>query len=194
MFEKLLNLISNIHKIKLDNILEIDCYKNNYLKKLQKRFENKTIYNFEDADKIYDIIVSRLNEYFKRMQNNIVSVIHGDFWFSNIILTYKDEYKFIDMKGIVDNNLSLSGDKIYDYAKIMQSLVCFDYILNNNKIQPENNIFINFYKKWINENDPDINFDDIFLICATLIFGVFEFHEIKNKNLIIELVKKLILE
>ena len=180
MFEKLLNLISNIHKIKLDNILEIDCYKNNYLKKLQKRFENKTIYNFEDADKIYDIIVSRLNEYFKRMQNNIVSVIHGDFWFSNIILTYKDEYKFIDMKGIVDNNLSLSGDKIYDYAKIMQSLVCFDYILNNNKIQPENNIFINFYKKWINENDPDINFDDIFLICATLIFGVFEFHEIKN--------------
>jgi capsule biosynthesis phosphatase len=196
LFKNLLEILKNIHSIKLDNILDINEYKNNYFIKLNKRFEDKNIYNFNNAEQIYDIMIERLNEYYLRIPNNIVSVIHGDFWFSNILISYNDEYKFIDMKGIINNNLSISGDKVYDYAKILQSIIGFDSILYDKEINNEyNNIFINFYKEWLNENEPTILFEDIKTITAILIFGVF--HAYNNmstikKEKIIGLVKNLL--
>ena len=151
LFDKLLGIIKQIHSIKIDTKLNLEEYKNNYLIKIQKRFENKLVYDFKDADEIYKILVDRINRYCEEyIKDNIVSVIHGDFWFSNILLTYTDEYKFIDMKGIINDNRSMSGDKIYDYAKILQSLIGFDSILYDKEIDHEyNNIFIEYFMKTI---------------------------------------------
>jgi capsule biosynthesis phosphatase len=196
LFEKLLNSLKEIHDIKKNNLLILNEYKYNYLLKIKKRFENKEIYNFKDADLIYKTLIEKLQDYIERIEKNIVSVIHGDFWFSNILLTYKDEYKFIDMKGLINNNKSISGDKVYDYAKILQSLIGFDSILYEKEINNEyNKIFIDYFKDWLKINDPDILFNDIQNICALLIFGSFHAYEnmhIEKKNKIIELVKKII--
>lgn len=195
LFEELLRSIERIHEIKIDNKLEENEYIKNYEIKMRKRFENKEIYNFEEANEIFNKLMEKLEDYKKRINNNIVSVIHGDFWFSNILLTYKDEYKFIDMKGIVNDKKTLSGDKIYDYAKILQSLYGFDSILYEKEIDKEyNKIFIEYFKKWI-ETNTEILFDDIKSICALLIFGVFHAYENmreKTKERIIEIVKELI--
>jgi len=197
LFEELLNTIKNIHSIQINNLLKIDDYKNNYLLKIQKRFKNKKVYNFEDADKIYDVLINRLNNYFERIEKNIVSVIHGDFWFSNILITYKDEFKFIDMKGLIDDNKSISGDKLYDYAKILQSLIGFDSILYDKDINYEyNNKFIEYFKEWLKTNEPEISHDDIKNITGLLIFGVFHAYENleeKKKKQIILLVKELLI-
>lgn len=196
LFDKLLNSLKEIHAIKTNNSLILYEYKDNYLLKIQKRFENKEIYNFEDADLLYKTLLTKLQDYFNRIEKNIVSIIHGDFWFSNILLTYKDEYKFIDMKGLINNNKSISGDKIYDYAKILQSLIGFDSILYDKEINNEyNKIFIDYFKEWLKINDSDILFNDIENICALLIFGSFHAYENmgnEKKHNIINLIKKLI--
>ena len=195
LFEKLLKSLQEIHFICSDNILEISDYKNHYTGKLTQRFQNKEIYNFENADEIYNLIIKKLEDYSTRIENNIVSVIHGDFWFSNILITYNDEYKFIDMKGIINGKLSLSGDKVYDYAKILQSLIGFDEILYHEKKSLYNYKFIDFFYEWIKLNEPKILFEDITLICATLIFGVFHAYKDMKPEIrdnILKLVKDLL--
>ena len=57
------------------------------------------------------------------------SIIHGDLVFSNIILNNTGRIKLIDVKGKQGTDLSIFGDKLYDYAKIYQSLVGYDEIL-----------------------------------------------------------------
>jgi hypothetical protein len=199
LFKKLLDSLKEIHQIKLDNLLDLNEYKNNYLIKLKNRFEDKTIYNFKEADKLYELINKKLNIYFDNVSNNIshniTSVIHGDFWFSNILISYKDEYKFIDMKGLIGNTNTLSGDKVYDHAKILQSLIGFDSILYDKEIDINyNKIFIDYFKEWLDINE-NIDFEDVKTVCATLIFGVFHAYKdmsIEKRNKIIELVEKLI--
>jgi len=195
LFKKLLESLKEIHEIKLDNLLDQIEYKNNYLIKLINRFEDKTIYNFESADSIYNKLIIKLKDYFSRISNNITSVIHGDFWFSNILISYKDEYKFIDMKGLIGNTNTLSGDKVYDYAKILQSLIGFDSILYDKEIDINyNKIFIDYFKEWLGMNEK-IDFEDVKTVCAALIFGVFHAYKdmsVEKRNKIIELVKGLI--
>ena len=179
LFDELLNRMHQMHQIKLDNKFNLNEYKLNYTLKIKKRFEDKEIYNFENADLLYEKIQTKLNTYLnsKNFIDNIVSVIHGDLWFSNILLSYKDEYKFIDMKGLINNTKSLSGDKLYDYAKILQSLVGFDSILYDKDVDSSYNlIFVEYYKNWLKEHG--VNGKDVKLICALLIFGVF--HAYKN--------------
>ena len=93
--------------------------KNNYLLKLKNRF-NKNDYNFPDTDEVFQEIILGIENNYDPV---ISSMIHGDFWFSNIILTYDDNYKFIDMKGQVDNILTINGDIYYDYGKLYQSIM-----------------------------------------------------------------------
>jgi len=198
LFKDLLGNLKKIHSIILDNLLNIDEYKLNYQIKLKKRFEDKLIYDFEEANQLYEVIKERLSEYLndEKFKKNICSVIHGDFWFSNILLTYKDEYKFIDMKGLINDSEAISGDKTYDYAKLLQSLYGFDSILYDKEIDYKyNNVFIEYFKEWLLENDPDIDFINIATITATLIFGVFHAYtdlESNKKNKIVKIIKELL--
>ena len=41
--------------------------------------------------------------------------------FSNILLTNDGQVRFIDMRGMLGDELSLSGDIMYDLAKVYQS-------------------------------------------------------------------------
>jgi choline kinase len=66
-----------------------------------------------------------------------VPMIHGDFGFSNIIMTYNDEYKLIDMRGHVDGILTIHGDKYDDYGKLYQSIMGYDLILNGETLDEE---------------------------------------------------------
>ena len=81
-------------------------------------------------------------------------MIHGDFWFSNIILTYDDKYKIIDMRGQVDNKLTINGDIYYDYGKLYQSILGYDLLLNNESIDDE---YINTMKNYFLEKCENIN-------------------------------------
>ena len=123
----------------------------------------------------------------------LVPLIHGDFWFSNILFTYQDTFVFIDMKGQVDDVLSLGGDKYYDYGKLLQSIVGYDLILNGCHVSP---LYIETMKEWFYKRcrERGLNVDYLRYVTKGLLFGTFHFmnkYAEKTKQKIWNLIKSI---
>ena len=173
------NILEKIHNINNDIIINNDNIYNNYIIKVKNRFNNID-YFFDDNIEIFNKIIELFEKYYAP---KITSTIHGDFWFSNILLDYNDNYKLIDMKGQVDNILTLNGDIYYDYAKLYQSILGFDLILNDNEFDEK---YILSIKEYFLEKcvEKYLNIDYLNIVCILNIFGSmhsFETNEIKIK-------------
>jgi capsule biosynthesis phosphatase len=169
IIDDLFNILNTIHNTNNENITIInENIHNNYFKKLYSRF-NTNDYFFEDANTIFIKIIDNLK---KNYSPKTVGVIHGDFWFSNIILEYNENYKFIDMKGQVDDIFTLNGDIYYDFGKLYQSILGYDLYLNNCIINQEylDNLNKYFLKKCKENN---LNIEYLKAVTDSLIFGVF---------------------
>jgi capsule biosynthesis phosphatase len=151
---------------------------NNYTTKLKARFASKEDYPFEDVDVLQSLCLARLESYLK---NDIIikPFIHGDLWFSNIMLDFKLNLKMIDMKGQVDDNLTTGGDIYYDYGKLYQSLLGFDAAIYNDIVLPEytDSLRKYFIRKLEAQN---IDFDNLKTVTFSLIMGTF--HSIKSNE------------
>ena len=185
--DKLFTLLDTIHNC--DHMLNITekNIKNNYIKKIQDRY-NKVDYFFEDADQLFNTIIGELE---RTYDPQISCVIHGDFWFSNIILNYDDDIKLIDMKGQVDGILSLNGDKYYDYGKMYQSILGYDLIINDCTID-EN--YLSTIKNYFIERclKNNLNVDFIKAVTMSFIFSNIYFLESNDKkNKVWNFIKKL---
>lgn len=178
--DKLFDILDVLHTNKNQISIEMDSIYNNYFKKLESRF-NPHDYFFNDAKDIYNKIITRLKTTYKP---NVVGIIHGDFWFSNILLDYDDNFKCLDMKGQVDGELTLNGDIYYDYGKLYQSILGYDLVINN--CYPNNNSasynYIEKIKKYfINKCiAKGLNIQYLEAVTHSLIFGVF--HSINSNE------------
>lgn len=166
-------------------IINNENVKNNYILKLKNRFNNID-YPFTDSKILFENIIKEIENNFSPI---IANMIHGDFWFSNIILTYNDNYKLIDMKGQVDNILTINGDIYYDYGKLYQSILGYDLLLHNQKYNED---YIITMKKYFIEKCKNIGLNIPYLISITkgLIFGTFQF--IKEDEIVKESIWKLL--
>lgn len=123
----LLKTINKIHTTKTE-ILELD---------LSWGYKNKVIERFEKNDSFYNSLNLSLNDYLKDIESISQykqGIIHGDCVFTNVFLN-KDFCKFIDIRGVWNDKLTIHGDILYDYAKILQSLYGYDYILHDELIE-----------------------------------------------------------
>ena len=185
--DKLFTILDTIHNCSHSINITDQHIKNNYIKKIQDRY-NKNDYFFEDADQIYSQIIKELE---KTYDPQLSCVIHGDFWFSNIILDYSDNIKLIDMKGQVDGILSLNGDKYYDYGKMYQSILGYDLIINDCLLDQEylstmNNYFI---ERCVKHN---LNVDFIKAVTKSFLFSNIFFLDKNDKKLKVwDFIKKL---
>lgn len=186
--DDLFEILNGFHSY-TDNkiIIKEENIKNNYISKIKNRFNNLD-YNFPDSKEVLDDIISGIDQWFDA---KIVNMIHGDFWFSNIIYTYDEKYVLIDMRGQVDDILTINGDIYYDYGKMFQSILGYDIILYNDIID---NNYILLMKDYFIKKCSDIGLNINFLRYVTkgLIFGTFYFMENvnqKTKNNIWELIK-----
>jgi capsule biosynthesis phosphatase len=144
---------------------------NNYFKKLKERFNND--YYFDDSKEIYEKTIMDLSQNYAP---EIVGMIHGDFWFSNILLDYQDNYRLIDMRGQLDGVLTMNGDKYYDYGKMYQSILGYDLILNGNEVNIEYlEKMKNYFLKKCGSIDLNINY--LLAVTQSLIFGTIPFIE-----------------
>jgi capsule biosynthesis phosphatase len=190
MIDSLFSILNNFHSYNnVINITELNV-RNNYFEKLKTRFQNKSDYCFPDAQTVFDNILKELKDNYSP---KLVSFIHGDFWFSNILLTYEDNYKFIDMKGQVDGILTTNGDKYYDYGKLFQSILGYDLYLNNDTVEP---CYILSMKEYFLEkcSQQGLNIDYLKCVTKSLIFGVFhsiDNEQIKIKEKIWQLIKDI---
>ena len=138
--------------------------RNNYFGKLKERF-NHNDYPYPDAVEVYNTIISDLDTHYDPW---VVSMIHGDFWFSNILLDYTEQYRFIDMKGQVDTLL------YYDYGKLFQSILGYDMIINNDPVDQE---YIDKMRNYFLDKCAGRGINIEYLLCVTrsLVFGTFPF-------------------
>jgi hypothetical protein len=171
----LFEILNLFHSIDYPISIEEENIHNNYFKKLGERF-NKNDYFFEDAEEVFQSIIENLKLFYSP---KIVGIIHGDFWFSNIIMEYDDNYKFIDMKGQVDNIFTMNGDMYYDYGKLYQSILGYDLVLNDCK---QNMEYITKTKEYFLKKCLDIglNIDYLTAVTKSLVFGTF--HSIENNE------------
>lgn len=130
--------MERIHNTKITHVMpyykDIDIMAN-YLPKLEKRWEEfaptervmLTGYG-EGIHRYKTEITEKLKEHTPELK-----IIHGDPVFSNVFLLPDRSLKFIDMRGMVGNELTIWGDVHYDWAKIYQSLLGYDFILASKK-------------------------------------------------------------
>jgi capsule biosynthesis phosphatase len=138
----LLDTIKDIHSVKIEGSIDISS---NYTKKLQNRYlNNLELYSkYENSENIYQKLLTSLTLYEESFKDSVV-VIHGDPVFTNVIRT-KNGIKLIDMLGKQGDELTLLGDPYYDYAKIYQSIIGYDFILNNFEID---SFYVTTHKKY----------------------------------------------
>ena len=173
--DNLLDTIDLFHSCNYNISINDSLIKKNYFDKLNERF-NKNDYYFDDAAIVFNNILENLEKYY---DSKIVSIIHGDCWFSNILLTYDNQLKFLDMKGKVYTELTINGDMYYDYGKIYQSILGYDLILHNDFIDYE---YINKFKEYFIKKcrTKNLNINYLTAVTKSLIFGVF--HSLKEND------------
>jgi len=190
--DKLFDILDVLHRTEYSITISPDAVHNNYFKKLESRF-NQHDYFFNDAIEIFEKIKSKLE---KSYNPSIGGIIHGDFWFSNILIDYCDNIRFLDMRGQVDGQLTLNGDIYYDYGKLYQSILGYDLVLNNClPTSLEGQKYMQKIKTYFIDKCKNKRLDIMYLEATTisLIFGVFHSITIvENKLRIWEFLKNLI--
>ena len=163
----LMTTIDELHDIRTKTNFS-DMY-SVYASKLKTRYvEHQKLYTDLKLNDTYNKLLNDLTTY-ENNNEGIKCVIHGDPVFTNVIKT-ESGIKFIDMRGKTTKN-TIYGDLHYDYAKIHQSLMGYDFILNNIEI---NDGYLKTLRK-IFFTHCDVS--NINLLTASLYFTLLPLHE-----------------
>lgn len=187
----IMNSIHRIQSVKIDNLDldNINIYAN-YANKLKERYDSYDYSRFNNHKEIFELLFNQLINYEKN-DCGLCTIIHGDTVMTNIMINNLDKIKFIDMRGKLGNNLTIYGDFLYDWAKLYQSLLGYDAILNNKNISYNYknnmiNIFIEHFKKLYSEKYVEY----LKIIVKSLLFSLIPLHDnelcVKYYNLINE--------
>jgi capsule biosynthesis phosphatase len=170
--EQLMNLIKQLdklhsHKTKVDKYPKVYA---DYVQKLRDRYNsNQELYNkYPHAESIFKKLDTLLYDY----DGAVYSVIHGDPVFTNVLQT-EQGLKFIDMKGKIGDELTIIGDTYYDLAKVYQSILGYDFILNDIELD---NVYINGFKTAFEDLFEEKGLRIIKIITASLFFTLMPLH------------------
>ena len=193
-FENIINSIERIHNSNINifnnNVSDINIYEN-YSIKLKKRFEEYDYSKFDNYYLIYNDLLEKLNYYEKNNMGKI-GVIHGDPVFTNIIVNKYEKIKFIDMRGKINNKLTILGDKMYDWAKFYQSLIGYDEILDNKQVNLDYvNSLIKIFENYIEEKYNTGYLKYIKIITKSLLFTLIPLHNNDNCLKFYNLISKI---
>lgn len=134
LLEKIYNTLLNLYDNNIESIQpsSSDVY-DNYIGNLEKHISrNPDIYStLENINIRIDKIRSILKNYVNSDKLQFKNIVHGDYWFDNIILTKQQTICMIDMRGKVGNIFTLKGDPLLDYAKLYQSILGFDFAIHD---------------------------------------------------------------
>lgn len=171
----IMNSIKRIHSVNTEEST-IDIYQN-YTCKLKDRYDNYDYSIFDNYDKTYRKLMQELSHYEENNKGSI-SVIHGDTVLTNIIINKYEKIKFIDMRGKAGKTLTIYGDWLYDWAKLYQSLIGYDKILQGNDVSKKYESGMKeFFKEYFIELYSLEDFDNLILITKSLLFTLIPLHD-----------------
>lgn len=186
-FEKLLNALKTIHSFGKTN--DIDLYKN-YASKLKERYEAYDYSKFEKSQEIYNELHTKLTEYAEKNQGQC-GIIHGDPVFSNILIDKFGKIKLIDPRGVLGDKATIYGDIFYDYAKVYQSLLGYDEVMQNKSVSAEyREKMIKILFDFIEKEYNIIAVKNIKTIANSLLFSLIPLHDNDKCSGYFNLIKK----
>jgi len=183
----LVNALDNIHSF--DYPSPVNIY-SNYSRKLRQRItEYPELYTkYGIVDLLLKITYS-LQDY-ETNNEGVSGIIHGDPVFTNVFET-PTGIKFIDMRGKQGDEVTLYGDVYYDFAKIYQSLIGYDNILNGIEIDDAyRSELVTYFENMISKEV----LDKIKLITASLLISMLPLHDDDETkfNKYIKLIENLV--
>ena len=128
VFLMLLNILKNLHSHNDCNTETSNLIYANYAEKLRDRNKKYDFSKFDNHKKVFHSITKNLKDY-ETNGNGVCGLIHGDVVFTNIIVDKFGKLKLIDPRGLLGNTVTNNGDIMYDYAKILQSLIGYDEVM-----------------------------------------------------------------
>jgi len=186
--DNLMFCLKNIHSSSYP-LVDENIYLNYAIKISNRYLEHMELYTKYNMENLYSNILNLLNTYEINKEGRL-GVIHGDLVFTNI---FKTNYglKFIDMRGKQGDICTIYGDIMYDYAKIYQSIIGYDYILNGTEI---NHLYTNKLKHHFESYFTLHEINNIKLITASLLFTLLPLHDEDTDKFYkyIKLIKSLI--
>lgn len=167
----IMNTLRRIQSIPVNN-QNINIYEN-YGAKLQDRFENYDYSRFPNYEHIYNTIYNNLNEY-----KGKISLIHGDYVMTNILINNFGKIKLIDMRGKVGETYTIYGDWLYDWAKLYQSLIGYDKILQNKNISKEyEQNMMQYFQEYFISLYSEQEFENLKTVTKSLLFSLIPMHD-----------------
>ena len=128
--QHIINSLQRIHETEIpSNEPEINIY-SNYCSKMQERYDKYDYTKFLNHKETFDSIFNALKEYEEKNLGK-KTVIHGDPVMTNIMINQFGKIKLIDMRGKVGSIKTICGDSNYDWAKLYQSLIGYDEVLED---------------------------------------------------------------
>ena len=172
-----MNSIQKIQSINIKDNKEVVNIYANYSEKLIERYNNYDYSTFVDSEKIFNEINNFLIDYEKNKKGKI-SVVHGDPVFTNILINKFNKIKFIDMRGKIGDKLTILGDWLYDWSKFYQSIIGYDKILMNKKIDIvyEKSIINIFEKNFVKIYSKE-DLGNLKMITKSLLFTLIPLHD-----------------
>lgn len=172
-------IFESIKRIQNNDIIEKDIINiyANYSQKVKKRYESFDYSLFENSKLIYEEIINELTIY-ENSKKGFQTNIHGDPVFTNIIINKFNKIKFIDMRGKINETLTIQGDFLYDWAKLYQSLIGYDSILLDKKnisVTYQEEMISIFKKLFINYYSIEY-FNFLKIITKSLLFSLIPLH------------------
>ena len=165
-----------IHSLKIKDINDNIDIHSNYIEKLDKRYKNFDYSKFSESEVVYHKLREALNNY-KSSNKGRKVIIHDDTVLSNVLINTYEKIKFIDMRGSLNGILSIYGDCLYDWAKLYQSLIGYDLILNNKIISNKyQNRMISLFKKHFLSKFTQKDFQNLKTITKSLLFTLIPLH------------------
>jgi len=130
LFYRFLDTVISFHSAEIEDGVKINLedLRHHYIFKFEQRSLVASDYPFPDFQSIKNIIRTQLDEFLEK-KYPINSIIHGDLWFSNVML-YKQQFKFFDVRGRIGEICTIKGHTIYDWSKIYQSILGLDHIIH----------------------------------------------------------------
>jgi len=148
----------------------------NYGNKLFQRYKNYDYSGFENSDVIFQNLYNELTLY-QEQKLGKQTVIHGDTVMTNILINNFGKIKFIDMRGKLGSESTICGDWLYDWAKLYQSLIGYDKILQSKEISPEYETkMILAFEKYFLELFSEEAFGWLKIITKSLLFTLIPLH------------------
>ena len=178
----IMGTLHRVHSAETPETFEIDVYAN-YAKKVQKRFISYSGYaKFEKSEATFDTLMKNLKEYEASGRAKQV-VVHGDAVFTNILINKFGKVKLIDMRGQLGDTLTIRGDEAYDWAKLYQSLIGYDEVMQQRPVPESYRMaLIEVFWETLTYLCPDIAKDDIRMLAQSLLFSLIPLHNRENET------------